>query len=101
MQDKKVFIKGYMQPRPAADGDQGVHPLPQPTASVRFASPTRSAREMIRVVLQGDLETVYTNRLIGVAGKFQVDPRDPSGIPYGLEADISASRFGRSCKAIE
>ena len=29
MQDKRVYIKGYMKPRSSADGHQGVHPVPQ------------------------------------------------------------------------
>ena len=42
---------------------------------------------MIRVVLQGDLEAIYTTHLIGVGGRFQVDANDPSGIPYSIQAD--------------
>ena len=29
--------------------------------------------------------------MIGVGGRFQVEPTDPSGIPYGLEAIISGN----------
>ena len=52
-----------------------------------FCNPNPKRTEMIRVVLQGDLETVYTTHPIGVGGRFQVDPGSPSGIPYSLEAD--------------
>ena len=42
----------------------------------------------IALTLQGDLETTFTTHLIGVAGRFRVDPDAPSGIPYGLDEDM-------------
>lgn len=86
MRDKKVFIKGYMQPRRKQSGIKEFILCPS-NGECPFCIPNPKRTEMIRVVLQGDMETVYTNRLIGVAGKFQVDLADPSGVPYGLEAD--------------
>ncbi len=86
LQDKKVFIRGFMQPRRqhagikdfilgAASGDSSY--------GIRDPLPT----EMIRVILQGDLETRFTTRQIGVGGRLQIDWTDPSGIPYAIEAD--------------
>ena len=87
MQDKKVFIKGYMQPRRQQTGIREFILCPS-NGECPFCTPNPKRTEMIRVVLQGDLETIYTTHLIGVGGRFQVDAEDPSGVPYSLEADI-------------
>ena len=81
-----VFIKGYMQPRRQQTGIKEFILCPT-NGECPFCIPNPKRTEMIRVVLQGDLETTYTTHLIGVGGRFQVDPADPSGIPYSLEAD--------------
>ena len=86
MQDKRVFIKGYMQPRRQQTGIKEFILCPT-NGACPFCIPNPKRTEMIRVVLQGDLETIYTTHLIGAGGRFQVDPADPSGIPYSLEAD--------------
>ncbi len=86
MNDKKVYIKGYMQPRRKQSGIKEFILCPN-NGDCPFCIPNPLPTEKIRVVLQGDMETVYTNRLIGVAGKFQVNPGDSSGVPYGLDAD--------------
>jgi hypothetical protein len=86
MQDKRVFIKGYMQPRRQQTGIKDFVLCPT-NGECPFCIPNPKRTEMIRVVLQGDLETIYTTHLIGVGGRFQVDPADPSGIPYSLEAN--------------
>ncbi|MBN1394686.1 MAG: DUF4190 domain-containing protein [Pirellulales bacterium] len=87
MRDKKVFIRGYIQAR-----RQQMHikefilcPI---QGSCPFCTPNPKPTEMIRVTLVGDLETNYTTHLIGVAGRFQVQPDDISGIPYAIEAEI-------------
>lgn len=87
MDDKKVFIKGFMQPR-----RQQVHIkefiLCPTQGQCSFCTPNPKSTEMIRVILVGDLETNYTTHQVGIAGRFQVDPGHPSGIPYAIEAEI-------------
>lgn len=87
MQDKKVYIKGFMRPH-----RQMVHiknfTICPTKGSCPFCTPDPKPTEMIRVILGGDLETNYTNNEVGVAGRFRVEPGDPSGIPYAIEADI-------------
>jgi hypothetical protein len=87
MQDRKVYIKGYMQPRRQQTGIKDFILCPT-NGECPFCTPNPKRTEMIRVTLQGDLETTYTTHPISVAGRFRVDPDDPSGIPYGLDAEI-------------
>jgi hypothetical protein len=87
MQDKKVFMKGFMQPRRQQTGIKEFVLCPT-NGECPFCTPNPRPTEMIRVILQGDLEAVYTTRLIKVAGRFRVDPDDLSGVPYAVEADI-------------
>ena len=92
LHEKSIFIKGYMQPRRTQQGIKEFVLCPA-NGECPFCVPNPKPTQMIRVVLQGDLEAIYTTRLIGVAGKFLVEidargmPTDPSGIPYSLEAD--------------
>ncbi len=86
-QDKKVFLKGYMQPTrqrsrlkkfilsPAVHDCPSCIPNPKPT-------------EMIQIELMDNMETRYTTRLMGVGGKFIIKRRSSSGVPYRLEADV-------------
>lgn len=87
MEDKKVFVKGFMQPR-----RQQVHIkefIICPTKGrCPFCTPKPKPTEMIRVRLGGDLETNYTTHEVGIAGRFHVEPGDPSGIPYVIKAEI-------------
>jgi hypothetical protein len=86
LKEKRVFIKGYMQPRRKQTGIKDFILVPV-NGECPFCIPNPKRTEMIRVVLQGDLDTIYTTHLIGVGGRFQIDPADPSGVPYSLEAD--------------
>ncbi len=83
---KKVFIKGYMYP-----GRQQVHLrwfLLCPTNGVcTFCLPNPRPTELIDATLTGDLETQYTTQLIGIGGKFHVDPDDPHKRPYKMDVD--------------
>ncbi len=87
MNDKKVYVEGYMQP-----GRRQTHikefVLTPISGHCPFCTPDPKPTEMVRVKLQGDMETSYTTRLVGVAGRFQVTPDDPSGVPYAIEADV-------------
>jgi hypothetical protein len=86
MQDKRVFIRGYMKPVRRQTGIKEFTLCPS-NGECPFCTPNPKRTEMIRVLLQGDLEAVYTTHQIGVGGRFQVDASSPSGIPYSLEAD--------------
>jgi hypothetical protein len=87
MQDRKVFIQGYMQPRRRQTGIKEFILCPT-NGECPFCTPNPQRTEMIRVVLQGDMETFYTTHQIGVAGRLRVDANDPSGVPYSLDADM-------------
>jgi hypothetical protein len=87
MQDKRVFIKGYMKPVRRQTGIKEFTLCPS-NGECPFCIPNPKRTEMIRVVLQGDLETIYTTHLVGVGGRFQVDAGNPSGVPYSLDADF-------------
>ena len=87
MQDKRIYIKGFMQPRRQQTRIKEFILVPV-NGECPFCTPNPKRTEMIRVVLQGDLEAIYTTHQIGVGGRFQVDPADPSGIPYALEANV-------------
>ena len=86
MQDRKVFIQGYMQPRRRQTGIKEFILCPS-NGECSFCIPNPKRTEMIRVVLQGDMETFYTTHQIGVAGRLRVDVNDPSGVPYSLDAE--------------
>jgi len=86
MQDKKVFIRGFMQAGRQQAGIKEFILCPT-SGDCPFCTPDPNPTEMIRVTLQGDLETSFTTNMVGVAGRFRVDPDDPSKIPYGLDAD--------------
>jgi hypothetical protein len=86
MQDKKVFLRGYMQPRRQLTGIKEFILCPT-NGECQYCIPDPKRTEMIRVELQGDLDTFYTKNLIGVAGRFRVNLDDPRGIAYGLDAD--------------
>ncbi len=86
MQDRKVFLEGYMKPRRTLTGIKDFTITPTSGDCPFCPTPTRA--QMIRVVLPGDMSTEYTTHLIGVAGRFQIHEDDPSGIPYSIEADL-------------
>lgn len=86
MQDKRVYVKGFMQARRQQTGIKEFILCPT-VGDCPFCIQNPKITEKMRIVLQGDLETSYTTHQIGVGGRFQVDPQDPSGIPYTLEAD--------------
>ena len=86
MQDRKVYIKGYMQPRRRHTGIKDFILCPTSGESA-FGFPNSSRTERIRIRLQGDLETTFTTRPVGIAGRFRVDTDDPSGIPYALDGE--------------
>jgi hypothetical protein len=86
MNDKKVYMEGYMQSRRTLTGIKEFILCPT-NGDCPFCTPSPRPTEKVRIVLQGDLEATYTTHLIGVAGRFKIDPNDANGIPYVLEAD--------------
>ena len=86
MQDKRIYVKGFMQSRRRQTGIKEFILIPV-AGECPYCIPDPKSTEMIRVVFQGDLEAIYTTHQVGVGGRFQVDPADPSGIPYAVEAD--------------
>jgi hypothetical protein len=86
LNDKKVFIKGYIVP-----GRQQVRlrkfSLCPTNGVCTFCVPNPKPTEIIVVSLCGDLMTDYSTQLIGIGGKFHVDPEDPHGKPYSMEVD--------------
>jgi hypothetical protein len=87
MQDKKVYLQGFMQPRRQQVGIKEFILTPA-TADCPFCIPNPKPTEMVRVILQGDLTAAYTTHRVSVAGRFRVEPDDPSGVPYAIEADV-------------
>jgi hypothetical protein len=85
MQDKRVYIKGFMKARRQQTGIKEFVLCPS-NGECPFCNPDPKPTEMIRVILQGDMQTNFTTHQIGVGGRFQVDQADSSGIPYAIEA---------------
>ena len=86
LQDGKVFIQGYMQPRRQQMGIREFVLCPS-NGDCPFCMVNPKPTQMIRVILQGDLQVNYTTHLISVAGRFRVNLDDPGGLPYGIDAD--------------
>ena len=86
LQDGKVFIQGFMQPRRQQMGIKEFILCPA-NGDCPFCIPNPKPTQMIRVILQGDMDTIYTTRLVSVAGRFRVDINDPNGIPYAIDAN--------------
>ncbi len=86
LDDRKVYMEGYMQSRRTLTGIKEFILCPT-NGNCPFCTPTPKPTEKVRVILQGDLETTYTTHLVGVAGRFRIDRNDTNGIPYELKAD--------------
>ena len=86
LQEKKVFVKGYMAPTRQLMGLRQFVLCPA-IPNCPFCTPNPKPTEMIRIKLTGDLEAEYTTHLVRLGGKFAIDAQSPSGIPYALEAD--------------
>jgi hypothetical protein len=84
MNDKKVFIKGYMKPSRRQTGIKDFIMCPS-SGQCPFCNPDPKPTEMIHVVMQGNATTAFTNRQIGIAGRLRVEPNE--AVPYSLDAD--------------
>jgi len=86
LEGTKVFIKGFMIP-----GRQQVRLkrfLICPTnGECTFHPPNPRRTEIIKVQLTGDLLANYTRDPIALGGRLHVDPDDPRGLPYAMDAD--------------
>jgi hypothetical protein len=86
LQDKKIFVKGYMKPSRQQTRLKRFILCPA-IADCPFCKPNPRPTEMIAVTLTGDMEADYTSHLVRLGGTFKVDPQAPNGIPYSIEAD--------------
>jgi len=87
MDDKKVFIKGFMKPGRRQTGIKDF--IMCPTAGdCPFCISNPKPTESIHVTLQGDAAIAFTTHQIGVAGRLHIDPAAPGGTPYTLDADF-------------
>ena len=92
MQDKRVFVKGYMKPLRRQTGIKEFTLCPS-NGECPFCTPNPKPTEMIRIVLQGDLETVFTTHVVGVGGRFQVDPEQRQRHPLQRGSRLFAPKF--------
>ncbi len=86
MDDRKVYMKGYIQSRRTMTGIKDFVLCPT-NGDCPFCTPSPRPTEKVQVILQGDLEATYTTHQIGVAGHFRIDRNATGGIPYKLEAN--------------
>jgi hypothetical protein len=86
MDDRKVYMQGYMQLRRTMTGIKEFILCPT-NGDCPFCTPSPRPTEKVCVILQGDLEATYTAHQVGVAGHFRIDHKNTGGIPYQLEAD--------------
>jgi hypothetical protein len=52
-----------------------------------FHPPNPRPTEIIKVTLTGDLTANYTREPISLGGRLHVDPEDPHGLPFAMDAD--------------
>jgi hypothetical protein len=86
MDDRKVYMQGYMQSRRTLTGIKEFILCPT-NGDCPFCTPSPRPTEKVKVILQGDLEATYTTHPIGVAGHFRINRKNAGGIPYELEAE--------------
>ncbi len=90
LEDKKVYIKGYMYPGRRSMGIKQFILVPT-IGHCKFCSRQLKSTEMILVTLAGDLTTRYRSHLAGFGGKLRIDAEQAArafgGLPYRIEAD--------------
>lgn len=91
LDDKRVFIKGYMTPGRQYRGIKNFI-LCRDNGVCSYCNPRPEPTDLIEVKLIHGLEAEYTTHLVGVGGKFKVNPDAGKpgfrGILYQLEADV-------------
>ena len=86
LQDKKVFLEGFMLPGRSPSRLKRFVLCPR-IANCNFCTVDPKATEMILVALEGDLVTDYTIHLVQLGGTFEVDPNPIDGLPYRMKVD--------------
>ncbi len=87
LNDKQVFIKGYMAPTRQQMRLKRFIICPT-IGDCKFCNAGLAKTKMIRVELTSDMFADYTTRQVGVGGIFKVEEKDPTGIPYAIVADV-------------
>jgi hypothetical protein len=90
LEDKYVYIKGYMYPGRQNTGIQQFVLVPS-RFHCQFCQRDLKSTEMVQVSTVGDLLADFAVNKTGVGGKFHVDlgeaTRPLGGLPYKIEAD--------------
>jgi hypothetical protein len=90
LNDKKIFVKGYMYPGRAQVG-LSQFLISRDNGTCAYCTPNPTPTDLIHVILVGDLRTNYTTHPIALGGRLRVET-DPAriardGMVYHLEAD--------------
>lgn len=83
---KKVFLKGYMVPGRQVSRLKTFRICPT-KGDCNFCTPNPRPTEIVEVRLAGTDTFDYTTHVVGVGGWLEVDPTNPFGRPYSIEAD--------------
>jgi hypothetical protein len=85
MEDKKVFLRGFMQARRQLNNIKEF--ILMPTSGECPSCPSPVQGQLVRVILPDDMTTSYVTHQIGVAGRFHISENDPSGVIYQIKAE--------------
>jgi hypothetical protein len=90
LDDKFVYVRGYMYPGRRTTGIQQFVLVPT-LGHCNFCQRDLKSTEMIQVTTVGDVLADYTVQRTGVGGKLHIDRREAArplgGLPYKIEAD--------------
>ena len=84
---KKVYIEGYISPSRQTTNLKKFFICPV-VSHCKACIPDPKPTEMIEVKLTGDMSANYTIHVVHVGGWLIVDPANPAGTPYTIEADF-------------
>ncbi|HLA83854.1 MAG TPA: DUF4190 domain-containing protein [Thermoguttaceae bacterium] len=91
LQDKFIFVKGYMYPGRRTMGIQQFVLVPSQW-HCKFCQRDLKSTEMITVTMTGDELADYTTHMVGIGGKLTIDHNEAlrplGGMPYKIEADV-------------
>lgn len=91
LDDKFIYIKGYMYPGRRSMGIQQFVLVPT-VGHCKFCQRDLASTEMIQVTMTGDELADYSVHLVGVGGKLHIDHGEAlsplGGMPYKIEADV-------------
>ena len=91
LQDKFIFIRGYMYPGRRSMGIQQFVLVPT-QAHCKFCQRDLASTEMIKVTMVSDELANYSAHMVGVGGKLKIDHQEAirpvGGMPYTIEADV-------------